>query len=575
MSINQNKLSSDPSPYLQQHKDNPVNWQVWSKDILETAKKNKKPILLSVGYASCHWCHVMAHESFEDKETADLMNKYFINIKVDREERPDLDYVFQSSFQLFNQASGGWPLTMFLDENGVPFMGGTYFPKNSQNGLPSFKEVLQKVNDTYTEQKENIIKQKDLIIKNLELKKNPVLIQDLEPILETSLNYLDPIKGGYKGAPKFPTFNLYETLLYYYNKTNDKKYLDPISLLIKQLCSKGIYDHVEGGISRYTVDEDWIVPHFEKMLYDNTQFILLLSKYCKINKDEYFREKLDQTIEFIKKEFLNKNELLGSAYDADSDGEEGKYYVFNYNDIKDIKDISDYFELDAKGNWENKIILVEKKKPPKEILEKLFEIRLKKNKPFFDDKTQLDLNCLWISGLISAHEILPQKGYLKLAEAFFINIENKYLKKNIQHSYSKEIVFLEDYAFLINALNDLSDKTMNFKYKDLANNLCAETMNKFYLKEKNIFQKNQKDNNDIFFRPIDIGDNTIPNGNAIMLINLIKLGLIDDAKKLANSLNGYLNVYKNHMMTAIRALDYFNNISSGKNCNEQGCKIND
>ena len=575
MSVNQNKLSSDPSPYLQQHKDNPVNWQVWSKDILETAKKNKKPILLSVGYASCHWCHVMAHESFEDKETADLMNKYFINIKVDREERPDLDFVFQSSFQLFNQASGGWPLTMFLDENGVPFMGGTYFPKNSQNGLPSFKEVLQKVHDTYAEQKENIIKQKDLIIKNLDLKKNPVLIQDLEPILETSLNYLDPIKGGYKGAPKFPTFNLYETLLYYYNKTNDKKYLDPISLLIKQLCSKGIYDHVEGGISRYTVDEDWIIPHFEKMLYDNTQFILLLSKYCKINKDEYFREKLDQTIEFIKKEFLNKNELLGSAYDADSDGEEGKYYVYSFNDIKNIRDISDYFELDEKGNWENKIILVEKKKPPKEILEKLFEIRLKKNKPFFDDKTQLDLNCLWISGLISAHDILPQKGYLKLAETFFINIENNYLKKNIQHSYSKEIVFLEDYAFLINALNDLSDKTMNFKYKDLANNLCTETLNKFYLKEKNIFQKNQKKNNDIFFRPIDIGDNTIPNGNAIMLINLIRLGLIDDAKKLANSLNGYLNVYKNHMMTAIRALDYFNNISSGKNCNEQGCKISD
>ena len=575
MTINQNILANDPSPYLQQHKNNPVNWQVWSKNILEIAKKNKKPILLSVGYASCHWCHVMAHESFEDKETANLMNKYFINIKVDREERPDLDFVFQSSFQLFNQASGGWPLTMFLDENSVPFMGGTYFPKNPQNGLPSFKEVLQKVHDTYTEQKENIIKQKDLIIKNLDLKKNPVLIQDLEPILDTSLNYLDPIKGGYQGAPKFPTFNLYETLLYYYNKTNDKKYLDPISLLIKQLCSKGIYDHVEGGISRYTVDEDWIIPHFEKMLYDNTQFILLLSKYCKINKDEYFREKLDQTIEFIQKEFSNKNELLGSAYDADSDGEEGKYYVYSYNDIKDIRDISDYFELDEKGNWENKIILVEKKKPPKEILEKLFEIRLKKNKPFFDDKTQLDLNCLWISGLISAHDILPQKGYLKLAETFFINIENNYLKKNIQHSYSKEIVFLEDYAFLINALNDLSDKTMNFKYKDLANNLCTETMNKFYLKEKNIFQKNQKKNNDIFFRPIDIGDNTIPNGNAIMLINLIRLGLIDDAKKLANSLNGYLNVYKNHMMTAIRALDYFNNISSGKNCNEQGCRIND
>tara|TARA_B110000211_G_scaffold225544_1_gene277912 strand:+ start:644 stop:2371 length:1728 start_codon:yes stop_codon:yes gene_type:complete len=575
MSINQNKLSSDPSPYLQQHKNNPVNWQVWSKNILETAKKNKKPILLSIGYSSCHWCHVMAHESFEDKETADLMNKYFINIKVDREERPDLDFVFQSSFQLFNQTGGGWPLTMFLDENGVPFMGGTYFPKNSQNGLPSFKEVLHKVHDAYNEQKDNIIKQKDLIIKNLDLKKNPVLSQDLESILETSLTYLDPIKGGYKGAPKFPTFNLFETLLYFYNKTSDKKYLDPVTLIIKQLCSKGIYDHVEGGISRYTVDEDWIIPHFEKMLYDNVQFILLLSKYCKINKDEYFKKKLDETIQFINKEFLNKNDLLGSAYDADSDGEEGKYYVYSFDEIKDIADIREYFEIDEKGNWENKIILIEKKKATKKILEELLKIRLKKNKPFFDDKTQLDLNCLWISGLISAHNILPEKGYLKLAESFFTNIEEKYLKKNIQHSYSKEIVFLEDYAFLINALNDLSDKTMNFKYKDLANKLSIDAMNKFYLKEKNIFQKNQKDSNDIFFRPIDIGDNTIPNGNAIMLINLIRLGLLDETKNLANSLNGYLNTYKNHMMTAIRALDFFNNINSGKNCNEQGCKKND
>ncbi len=575
MSINQNTLANDPSPYLQQHKKNPVHWQTWSKHTLEIAKKNKKPILLSIGYASCHWCHVMAHESFEDQETANLMNKYFINIKVDREERPDLDFVFQSSFQLFNQTGGGWPLTMFLDENGVPFMGGTYFPKNPQNSLPSFKEVLEKVNKSYVEQKENIIKQKNLIIKNLGLKKNSVLNQDLEPILETSLNYLDPIKGGYKGAPKFPSFNLYETLIYFYNKTNNIKYLDPVSLVIKQICSKGIYDHVEGGIARYTVDEDWVIPHFEKMLYDNVQFILLLSKYCKINNDHYFKEKLSQTIQFIKKEFLNKEGLLGSAYDADSDGEEGKYYVYNYADLKNIKDIADYFEIDAKGNWENKIILVEKKAPPKEILDKLLKIRLKKNKPFFDNKIQLDLNCLWISGLISAHEILPEKGYLKLAEFFFINIEKKYLKKNIQHSYSKDIVFLEDYAFLINAINDLSDKTMNYKYKDYGRKLCIETINKFYLKEKDIFQKNQKDNNDIFFTPIDIGDNTIPNGNAIMLINLIRLGLMEESKKLANSLNGYLNIYKNHMMTTVRALDYFNNISSGKNCNEQGCNLSD
>ncbi|MDA8822717.1 DUF255 domain-containing protein [Candidatus Pelagibacter bacterium] len=575
MSINQNTLANHPSPYLQQHKDNPVNWQIWKSEILEIARKNKKPIILSIGYASCHWCHVMAHESFEDQETADIMNKYFINIKVDREERPDLDFVFQSSFQLFNQVGGGWPLTMFLDENGVPFMGGTYFPKISQNGLPSFKEVLQKIHTVYAEQKVNIIQQKDLIIKNLELKKNSVLNQDLEAILETSLNHLDPIKGGYKGAPKFPVFNFYETLLYFYNTTNNKKYLDPISLLFKQLCSKGIYDHVEGGISRYTTDEDWIIPHFEKMLYDNAQFISLLSKYCKVNKEIYYREKLSQTIEFINKEFLNKEHLLGSAYDADSDGEEGKYYVYNFVDIKEIKDIRDYFEIDANGNWENKIILVEKKKPPKDLLDKLMQIRLKKKKPFFDSKTQLDLNCLWVSGLISAHEILPQKGYLRLAEKYFSYIEKKYLNHTIQHSYSKEIVFLEDYAFLINVLNDLSDKTMNFKYKNLAKKLSIEAISKFYLKEKDIFQKNLKENNDIFFKPIDIGDNTIPNGNAIMLINLMRLGMSEEAKKLASSLNGYLNIYKNHMMTAIRAIDFFNKMSSGKNCNEQGCKINE
>ena len=573
--INENVLSNDLSPYLKQHKDNPVNWQIWSAETLEFSKKNKKPILLSIGYSSCHWCHVMAHESFEDSQTAKIMNELFVNIKVDREERPDLDFIFQSSFQLFNQTGGGWPLTMFLDENGVPFMGGTYFPKDAKHGLPSFKEVLQKVSDAYKDQREKIIEQKNLIIKNLDLKKNSVLNQDLEPILEMSLNHLDPVKGGYKGAPKFPSFNLYETLLYFYNKSNNKKYLKPVELILKQLCSKGIYDHVEGGIARYTVDEDWIIPHFEKMLYDNTQFILLISKYCKINSDNYFKDKLEQTIDFLSKSFLNKEGFLGSAYDADSDGEEGKYYTYTYDELKNFENIERYFEIKPEGNWENKIILVEKEKPTEEILKKLLQIRQNRTKPFFDDKTQLDLNCLMISALISANEILPKKGYLKLAEEIFLKIEKKYIENKIYHSYSKNNVFIEDYAFLINAINDLSDKTMNFKYKNLAMKLSKEAINKFFLDEKNIFQKNPKNNNDTFFVPIDIGDNTIPNGNAIMLINLVKLGMMNEAKKLSDSLNGYLNIYKNHMMTAIRALDFFNNINSGKNCNEQGCKIDD
>ena len=573
--IDKNTLSTDLSPYLKQHKDNPVNWQTWTKETLKFAKQNSKPILLSIGYASCHWCHVMAHESFEDDETAKIMNQLFVNIKVDREERPDLDFIFQSSFQLFNQSGGGWPLTMFLDENAVPFMGGTYFPKISKHGLPSFKEVLQKVSDAYKIQRENIIKQKDLIIKNLNLQKNSVLNQDLKAILETSLGHLDSSNGGYKGAPKFPTFNLYETLLYFYNISADKKYLLPVELIIKQLCSKGIYDHVEGGIARYAVDENWIIPHFEKMLYDNSQFILLLSKFCKINNDSYYKYKLKQTIEFLKKNFVNKEGFLGSAYDADSDGEEGKYYVYTYEEIKKLKNIEKYYEVTPDGNWEKKIILVEKEKPPNEILNKLFEIRSKKNKPFFDDKTQLDLNCLWISALIAANEILPDMGYLKLAESFISMVEKKYINNKIYHSFSENIVFIEDYAFLINALNDFSDKTMSYRHKDLARKLSKDAIIKFYQDEKEIFQKNPKDNNDVFFKPVDIGDNTIPNGNAIMLINFTRLGMMDEAKKLSNSLNGYLNIYKNHMMTAIRAIDFYNNVNSGKNCNEQGCKIDD
>ena len=502
--INENILSGYSSPYLKQHQSNPVNWQIWS-EILDFLNKIKTHSITSGMQVVTG--HVMAHESFEDKETAKLMNQLFVNIKVDREERPDFDFIFQSSFQLFNQTGGGWPLTMFLDENGVPFMGGTYFPKEAKHGLPSFKEVLQKVSDAYNDQREKIINQKDLIIKNLDLKKNSVLNQDLEPILEQTLSYLDPIKGGFKGSPKFPTFNLYETLFYFYNKSNDKKFLDCIELVIKKLCSKGIYDHVEGGIARYTVDDDWVVPHFEKMLYDNTQFILLLSKYCKVNSKNYFKEKLEQTVEFLKKNFLNKDGFLGSAYDADSDGEEGKYYVFKYDEIKNLKNIENYFEIKPNGNWENKIILVEKEKPPKDVLEKLLEIRLKKTKPFFDDKTQLDLNCLWISSLVYANEILPENGYLSLAEEFFLKIEKKYINNKIHHSYSKDIVFIEDYAFLINALNDLSDKTMNFSYKDKARKITLEAFDKFYLEDKRIFQKNPKDNNDVFFKPIDIGDN--------------------------------------------------------------------
>ena len=575
LKINKNNLSEDPSPYLQQHKKNPVNWQVWSKEVLDVAKKKKIPILLSIGYASCHWCHVMAHESFEDKETAELMNKYFLNIKVDREERPDIDYIFQSSYQLFNQTAGGWPLTMFLDEHAIPFMAGTYFPKTPSHGLPSFKEVILKVGESYKEQREEIVKQSPIISKSLELKKSSVLNQDLENILQSIIVNLDKQKGGYKGAPKFPIFNIYETLLYFFTKTKNLNYIEPVELILKQLCSQGIYDHVEGGISRYTVDENWLIPHFEKMLYDNAQFVLLISKFLKINKNEYFEKKIIQTIEFINKDFLNsESNLLGSAYDADSEGEEGKYYVFNYNELKDIKDIEQYFDVKPDGNWENKIILREIKTPPESVVIQLKDLRKKKIKPFFDDKIQLDLNCLWISALISAEKILPKNSYLKLAETFYNNLEKKFFRADrLYHTNSKTSVFLEDYAYAIAMLLDLSDQTLKPNYLFKAKDLCQKAIELFYVKEKSIFQKNIISKNELFHKPIDISDNNISNGNSIMLLNFSRLGMKNEAKELSNSLNGYLNIYKSLMISSLKSIDYFNMIESDNNCTNNGCII--
>jgi len=570
-----NNLHLESSPYLQQHKANPVNWQIWDNNILSFAKKNKKPILLSVGYSSCHWCHVMAHESFEDKETASLMNKYFLNIKVDREERPDIDYVFQSSYQLFNQSGGGWPLTVFLDENAIPFMAGTYFPKERSHGLPSFKEVILKVGNTYIKQREEIIKQSHIISKSLELKKSLVLNQDLESILQKTMLSLDGKRGGYKGSPKFPIFNIYDVLLFFFNKTKKIEYLESVELILKQLCSQGIYDHVEGGISRYTVDENWLIPHFEKMLYDNAQFILLLSKFIKVKKNDYFEKKIIQTIDFINKNFINlENKLLGSAYDADSDGEEGKYYVFSYAELNKIKDIDQYFDVKPEGNWEKKIILKEIKTPTKSVISELKKLREKKIKPFFDNKIQLDLNCLWVSALTYAEQVLPNNNFLKTAETYCENLDKVFFnKEKLQHTTVKSDVFLEDYAYSIAMFLDLYDQTLKPNYLFKAKELCKKANELFYIKEKSIFQKNILTSNDLFHKPIDISDGNIPNGNSIMLLNFSRLNMKKEAAELSNSLNGYLNIYKSSMASAIKSIDHFNTVDSNKKCTEEGCSI--
>jgi hypothetical protein len=569
-----NELSKEKSPYLLQHKDNPVQWQRWQKAVFDLAKLLKKPVLVSVGYASCHWCHVMQHESFEDIETANLMNEKFINVKVDREERPDVDHVMQTCHQIYTQRPGGWPLTMFLDENGVPFMAGTYFPKEAKYGMPTFKEILTKVSDIYKTEHAAILIQGPKFKGFLNMRKSLVTKQELIPHLDKIVDQLDPEKAGFVGAPKFPMLYIYNSILYFYKKTKNEKYLKALELLLNKICSQGIYDHVEGGIARYSTDDQWLVPHFEKMLYDNVQFIQILADYLTIKKDDYFLNKLDQTIQFFLKNFKLPNNLLGSALDADSDGEEGKYYIYHYEEIKNISNISNYFEISEQGNWEGKIILKEIKDKtivPNIIIDQLKKIRQIRNKPFFDDKTQLDLNVFFVSALLKANKILPK--YLDEAKTIFKAIENHFFAKNPFHSYSPTDVFIEDYSYSIQCLMDLYDETLLIDYKLKAREYATKAIELFYDREKKFFQKNKILTNDLFVPAFDIADHNIPNGNSVMLINFLRIGFLKQAKELYESMQGYVNMYSSNMASFLKAIDIYEDTISKPGCTEEGCTI--
>ena len=580
-----NILKNENSPYLKQHKDNPVDWFPWNKETLQKAKIEKKPIFLSVGYASCHWCHVMAHESFEDIETAKLMNEKFINIKVDREERPDLDYVFQKSLSILTGAQGGWPLSMFLDENGVPFTGGTYFPPKEMQGRPDFKKVLNNVSDVYKENREKIIAQapqmQDIFSKINQ--RSAVLSQPLEPFVEKIISYLDEENGSFKGAPKFPQFYMFDAIFYFYLKTKNEKYLTPVETLLFNISSKGIYDQLEGGISRYAVDEKWIIPHFEKMLYDNIQYISLLTKFYQKTRNEYFKKKLLQTIQFLNSQFKNKEKLYGSAYDADSEGVEGKYYVWSYQELKnnlqnDLTLFEKKYEISAEGNFEGKNILVESKNRLTgdeedniiKIKEKLIKERKMRIKPFFDDKSQTDLNAFLLDTLINASIVL-EDNKLKQETIDTVKILDEKLSNKIYHCYkSSEIdVFLEDYvyyALLLITIYEVDGDETSLK-KSI--NLMKEIWEIFYNKDTQLLQKNRIKENDLFVSPVDLNDNNIPNGNSIYLNLCNKLYTItndklwnDKVESLKKSFHQVLNSFFSQMFSFIKTLDLCdNNIS--------------
>ncbi len=577
-----NLLKKEKSPYLKQHENNPVDWFAWNKETLQKAKNEKKPIFLSVGYASCHWCHVMAHESFEDIETAKLMNEKFINIKVDREERPDLDYVFQKSLSILTGTQGGWPLSMFLDENGVPFTGGTYFPPKEIQGRPDFKKVLNNVCDVYRDNREKIIAQapqmQDIFSKINQ--KSSVLNQSLEPFAEKIITYLDEINGSFKGAPKFPQFYMFDAIFYFYLKTNNNKYFTPVKTLLTNISSKGIYDQLGGGISRYTVDDKWIVPHFEKMLYDNIQYIDLLAKFFQKTKNEYFRKKLIQTINFLNNEFKNEEKLYGSAYDADSEEIEGKYYIWSYDELKDLlgEDLILFekkYEISKEGNFEGKNILIEKKEnftekdeeKLREINKKLLNIRSKRVKPFFDNKSQTDLNAYVLETLLKISIILDDEK-LKEESLNTIKIFNEKLSNKIFHCYqSSEIdAFLEDYVYFGLLFITLYELTADEKYLKKSTNIMTDTWKLFYNDKTGFFQKNKLKDNDLFADPIDLNDNNIPNGNSVYLYICNKLYTITNEKIwlekseiLKKSFHQTINSFYSQMFSFIKTLDICEN----------------
>jgi len=586
-----NLLSKETSPYLLQHKDNPVNWYGWGEDAFVQAEQENKPILLSIGYASCHWCHVMAHESFEDDETAKIMNDKFINIKLDREERPDIDSIYQTALALLGQ-QGGWPLTMFLDSSKKPFWGGTYFPKTPRQGMPSFQSILNMVSESFYKNKNDIEKNKTVIFNAMqklqdEKYENEVNEKFYKKISELILSNMDTIHGGLKGAPKFPQFFLYEYLLKQYEKNSDNLFYDLSVKSIDQICSGGIYDHIGGGISRYSVDQYWLVPHFEKMLYDNAQLIGILNSFWQLTKKEAYKNKIYETVDWLKKDMLDSSTAFYSSYDADSEGVEGKYYVWSYQELQkilgnDFLFFTKIFDVYENGNWEGSNVLscngnlhieTDDYTKLRQLINTLYDERIKRPKPTCDNKILCDWNGLVIDSIAKSSAIFRDEKLLNLAQQAFNFIKTSmYDGKTLYHSHCNSINkhegMLEDYAYLIKAGITIFEITTDEQYLKFSLEL-TETLIENFGDEEGMFFITSKMKDDVIIRNKQIVDNVMPNANAVMIENLTKLDFITGEHKY-NQLNTKIiqdyssRINKEYfgICSFLNSLDFFNNYQS-------------
>ena len=578
-----NKLENEDSPYLRQHKNNPLNWYSWRNEAFNKAKKENKLIFLSIGYSTCHWCHVMEEESFENEDIASFINEHFVSIKVDREEMPHIDKYYQDVFILLNKRGGGWPLSLILTPQRKVFFSATYIPSVPKYNFRGIVDIFTSVKDYYKSNKEDVEKQALLIEETM---KNPQNIESIPLDLQIVDKYTRIIKhnfdydeGGLGSSPKFPHAFMIEAMLDIYLINKDKDLLDMSEKMLKAMANGGIYDQIEGGFYRYPVDEAWRIPHFEKMLYTNAELLSAYSKAYLITSDEFYKDIAGEIVLFVKERFIKDN-LIYSASDADSlvgdEKEEGAYFVFSYdesfnflkkNKIKNIDEALSYFNITKEGNFEHKATnpYLSKNDKPKNLekLKLLFkELRSSRDYPFVDKKILTSWNGLYIYSLLEASAV--NKEYLKDALSYLDTlIENLYIKDVLYHQKiankkPKVKALLEDYAFLIQALLKGYDLSLDKKYLKLADKLNKEMIEKFH--NNNSFKMSEND----FEIESSLNDGAYKSVLAVAIDNILKLSLLNDdlklyafANKLIDNIKSRLNDNPSGMSYLLRSFVAF------------------
>jgi len=552
-----NHLAKESSPYLLQHMYNPVDWYPWNDEALEKAKKEDKMLLISVGYSACHWCHVMEHESFEDSLVAKVMNENFVCIKVDREERPDVDDVYMTACHMATGKSCGWPLNAFALPDGRPVWAGTYFPKKNWLEILDYFTKLrtdepEKLEEYAVQLTEGLKSSEGININTGDQNFNR---SELDAIASKFLKNIDFEEGGRKGAPKFPMPNNYEFLLAYHHLSNNSRALEAVNTTLEKMAMGGIYDQLGGGFARYSVDGVWLAPHFEKMLYDNGQLVSLYSNAFALSKNPLYEKTVRQTLDFIKRELTDKSGGFYSSLDADSEGEEGKFYVWTKDEIDVVltdekvnKVFCDYYEISSKGNWEHHKNILHRKSSTKSVAkkqkisekelvsiikgaeEKLFAARAKRIRPGLDDKVLTSWNALMLKGYVDAYKTFGDEEYLNtaIANANFITNEmmqsDARLNRNYKNGKSVINAFLDDYALTIDAFTSLYQATLDEQWLNKAKRLADYAIAHFQNKENGMFNYTSDLDPPLVARKMEVADNVIPGSNSSMARALFGLG---------------------------------------------------